>query len=76
MSKKAEISDTEPKFFIADSVSNNSMRFRSNGIRSRFWVRKERIDLWFEAYFVKEIRRVIEWLRKIKTANQGGTTLL
>ncbi len=29
-----------------------------------------RIDLWFEPFFVKEIRRVIEWLREIKTANQ------
>jgi hypothetical protein len=30
----------------------------------------ETIDLWFELFFVKEIRRVIEWLREIKTANQ------
>jgi hypothetical protein len=26
----------------------------------------ERIDLWFEPFFVKDIRRVIEWLRDIK----------
>ncbi len=30
----------------------------------------ETIDLWFEPFFVKEIRRVIEWLQEIKTANQ------
>ncbi len=30
----------------------------------------ERIDLWFEQFFVKKIRRVIEWLREIKTADQ------
>jgi hypothetical protein len=30
----------------------------------------ERIDLCFEPFFVKEIRRVIEWLREIKTADQ------
>ncbi len=29
----------------------------------------ERIDLWFEQFFVKEIRHVIEWLREIKTAD-------
>jgi hypothetical protein len=27
----------------------------------------ERIDLWFEVFFVKEIRRVIKWLRENKT---------
>ncbi len=26
----------------------------------------ERINLWFEPFFVKEIRRVIEWLQDIK----------
>jgi hypothetical protein len=36
----------------------------------------ERIDLWFEEFFVKEIRRVIEWLQEIKKAEQWGTTLL
>ncbi len=30
----------------------------------------ERIDLWFEPFFVKEIRRVIEWLQEIKKADQ------
>jgi hypothetical protein len=30
----------------------------------------EWIDLWFEPFFVKEIRLVIEWLREIKTADQ------
>ncbi len=30
----------------------------------------ETIDLWFEPFFAKEIRRVIEWLREIKTADQ------
>ncbi len=30
----------------------------------------ERIDLWFEPFFVKEIRLVIKWLREIKTADQ------
>jgi hypothetical protein len=30
----------------------------------------ETIDLWFEPFFVKEIKRVIEWLRDIKTADQ------
>ena len=30
----------------------------------------ETIDLWFEPYFAKEIRLVIEWLREIKTADQ------
>ncbi len=30
----------------------------------------ERIDHWFEPFFVKEIRRVIELLREIKTADQ------
>ncbi len=28
----------------------------------------ERIDLWFEPFFVKETRRVVEWLREMKTA--------
>jgi hypothetical protein len=36
----------------------------------------ERIDLWFELFFVKEIRRIIEWLQEIKTVEQWGTTLL
>jgi len=36
----------------------------------------ERIDLWFEAFFVTELRRVIEWLQEIKTADQWGPTLL
>ncbi len=26
----------------------------------------ETIDLWFESFIAKEIRRVIEWLREIK----------
>ncbi len=30
----------------------------------------ERIYLWFEPFFVKEIMRVIEWLREIKTDDQ------
>jgi len=30
----------------------------------------EKIDLWFEPFFVKEVRRVIDWLREIKTADQ------
>ncbi len=30
----------------------------------------ETIDLWIEPFFAKEIRRVIEWLREIKTADQ------
>ncbi len=30
----------------------------------------EWIDHWFEPFFVKEIRRVIEWLREITTADQ------
>ncbi len=29
----------------------------------------ETIDLCFEPFFVKEIRRVTEWLREIKTAD-------
>ncbi len=28
------------------------------------------IDLWFEPFFEKEIRRVIEWMQDIKTADQ------
>jgi ribosomal protein L19E len=30
----------------------------------------ETIDLWSEPFFVKKIRRVIEWLREIKTADK------
>ncbi len=30
----------------------------------------ETIDLWIEPFFAKEIRRVIEWLQEIKTADQ------
>jgi hypothetical protein len=29
----------------------------------------ETIDLWFELFFAKEVRRVIEWLQEIKTAD-------
>ncbi len=30
----------------------------------------ETIDLWVELFFANEIRRIIEWLRDIKTADQ------
>jgi hypothetical protein len=39
-------------------------------LRSLLGPYAERIDLWFEPFFVKEIRRVIEWLQEIKTAYQ------
>ncbi len=50
------------------SVSNFGFSFLK-----RIWIRirgpyTERIDLWFEP--LKEIRRVIEWLQEIKTADQ------
>ncbi len=36
----------------------------------------ERIYLWFEPFFIKEIRCVIEWLRDIKTADQHSYKFL
>jgi len=37
---------------------------------SRLGLYTETIDLSFEPFFAKEIRRVIDWLREIKTADQ------
>ncbi len=36
----------------------------------------ETIYLWFEPIFAKEIRRIIEWLREIKTADRDCYTFL
>ncbi len=59
--------------FIKGNVSKlqrTAIEAAQNGSVSK-WIRSlgpytERNDLWFEVFFVKEIRRVIEWLQEIK----------
>ncbi len=51
------------KFFKVNSAKNKNCASHQSTYTERF-------DLLFEPFFVKEIRRVIDWLREIKTADQ------